>query len=816
MEIVRKILSNRFTAFIIIFFALVVCSILFFRPYILLTVGSDEACDLTVYYDNGAKEGYCFDDAHMSQTQLMSGGEQTVKVFVPRSGLNRLRLDFGNMPCNVAIYQMVIVPNCIQSYWYSAEEVLQAFPVLNDISQSRYEDGVVKYAVSGSDGFITVSDYMPKKTAEIRAELVMVKTILLACLSFCIVFGKSLFLFVKKTAGIFFPKYMRHYKFANRVLVVLLLELCTVFICPQYWLIGTLFSVMVGCSICFMVEYITERKDIYKEYAFIALACVIAQFPFYLSGFSYGDTYFNLMGGRTPEILMDLCIGMRRPFVAMTSFASLNITVGTSSILRIYLSAAQVAFALMLYRFVLEKSESKALALVLSILMCGSVIAADCIAYLAVYPIIFSLFLSVIAYLAWENAIKSIGENAYNTAIEYGALFAGSLYAAFCMYQIGTPVFFVALVISVLDRRTQDKGVIKKGLSAAVAYGVIAVVYLLSTSWLQTLYGISAMQSARSEIIHTLPEVVAKIRWFWADVLPQSVLRIGAAVLPGRFFKTNNLFYTIAFENANLQRALYVAVLAVIGFYFVLMLYRRQWQKVFGCLCAIPLSFYPFLILPESTVLTYYILPIVMLLAVYFFMGLREIMGCIGQAYGSTKGSCKVLLAAVAAVIAVNSAVYANNWVLFCRDSYQYMKMSIFSSELENIDRIHVLGQISPYVGGNPYVVEAVERILEEEGYDPNAFVITQTDTPYLINQISAQIAQTIEQTLSEKDYQHFISYYTYSEFYECYCLSYNQFTDEEKVFMSDCLTAVGLVPDKEDDGTLIISLSGFEKVHPF
>lgn len=814
---VKKILSNRFMAGLILFVVLSVCSALSFQPYLLLTIESDTTCDLMVFYDNGSKEGYCFDDAHMTQTQLMSGGEQTVKVLVPRSGLNRLRLDFGNMPCHVAISQMVIVPNCIQSYWYSAEEVFQAFPVLNDIAQSSYEDGAAKYTISGSDGFITVSDRMPKKTVEFRVGLVMVKAILLACLSFCIVFWKSLFRFVKKTAGIFFLKYMRHYKFANRVLVVLLLELCTVFLCPQYWLIGTLFSVMVGCSVCYLGEYVSEDKTLFRDYGMLALLCTMALFPFFLTGFAYGDSYVNLQGGRTPSWVMSGAIAMKRPFVGITSACSINTSVEGSYILRMCLSVGIVVCAILLYRFILAKMNSKPMALLLCIFLCASVITVDCIAYLAVYPIVFSLLLSAVAYLEWESFVDKIEKGCHRESILYGLAFAGSLLAAFCMYQIGTPMFFVLLVISVLDEKTQDKGVIKKGVSAVFSYGAIAVMYLLCTSWLQKIFEIQNTQSERSAFIHTIPQVLEKTKWFFQEVIPQSIYRIWAGVMPGGFFTTNNLFYTISFKNGNLQSALMVCTIGFILFYFASLLFKKQWQKVFGCLCGIPLSFYPFLLLPESTVLTYYMLPLIMLLEVFLFQGVRALLHCTHCLLGD-KTQCRrtAVILLVGALVVINSARYANNWVMYCRDSYQYMKQSILSNKTEDVQNIHVFGKISPYVGSSPYVIAAVERIIEEIGENPAEYTITQSDTSYSIEQLTGKNVEVLKRTLSDQDYQRIMGFYEYNKYYECYYLNANYFLEEDKEFLTRCLTDAELIPSANDKTTLIISLTGFHQTHSF
>lgn len=199
---------------ILLFTILMACSSLLFKSYMLLTVETDRPCDLTVFYDNGAEEGYCFDDAHLSQGHVLSAGKQTVKIYIPQEGLRRLRLDFGNAPCNIAIYQLEIVPNFTQSYRLSAEEVFHEFGVLNDISQSSCKDGVVNYAVSGTDGFIATSDNLIKENAKISYANFIFRTILLlgfsVCTSVCVVFSKSILHLIKK-----FGKFVRQNRIAK-------------------------------------------------------------------------------------------------------------------------------------------------------------------------------------------------------------------------------------------------------------------------------------------------------------------------------------------------------------------------------------------------------------------------------------------------------------------------------------------------------------------------------------------------------------------------------------------------------------------------
>lgn len=83
---------------IAIFSALTACSLLFFKPYILLTVQADRRSDLLVFYDNGSRRGYCFDDAHLSQAYPLSAEKQTLKIHIPRGDLTGCALILETLP----------------------------------------------------------------------------------------------------------------------------------------------------------------------------------------------------------------------------------------------------------------------------------------------------------------------------------------------------------------------------------------------------------------------------------------------------------------------------------------------------------------------------------------------------------------------------------------------------------------------------------------------------------------------------------------------------------------------------------------------
>ena len=805
----KEFLIKKVIIFTLLFSTLVVCSIVFFKPYVFLTIETDRKFNLSIFYDNGSVEGYPFDDEHLSKEYSLSGGIQTVRISIPKDGMKRLRIDFGDKSCNVAIYRMVLCPSFLYSYFYSAEDIFQNFTGVNDISKSECKDNVVTYNVSGTDGHIAALEPKLLENAKknLNSFMVIVQVIGILLISAGITFGRLFYQVVKCMRG------RVSFRILHYCITVLVIEVSTVSMCPQYWGVCTLFAITVGCSLYYVIEYISSGWTLKADYRWILLGTIIAFIPMFLTGFAYGDAYVSNMRHMSFAHWVSYLSEMKRPFVGIVQGYFNKISVENSNLFRVFIGMFFAVYGIVLYQFALKKFNSRWEAFSLSFLMCASIIAVDSVAYIAIFPIIFSLLFSTSAYLAWECFMEALTRRHTKKAFFEGLIFVFSLLAAFCMYQIGTPVFFVLLIMSILDKKTSDKGIIKKGIEAVFGYGIVALSYMMITAEIQKIYNFSNVQSARAQFIHTLPQITEKVYWFCVDVIPQSAYRICASVLPGVFFKTKNLFYVIEFKNSKMQIVALATIFSVIAFGFLRMLFKKQWQKVVGCLCGILLSFYPFLILPESVILTYYMIPLIMILAVYFLYGLQEIALC---AKVCSRRYTKSIFAGIISVLILNSALYSNNWTMYCRDSYQYMKQYILSCGLEEIHRIHVIGSISPYVGGNPYVIAAVERILEEEGRNPMDYIITQTDDSYRIDQISEEIAQNLTQALSENEYQRFIKHYEYSTYYGCYSLKSYEFSLEEKEFMRKCLVAANLIPNENDTSSLIISLEGFQQSHVF
>lgn len=805
---------GRIWFFLLILAAMAVCCVLFYQPHILVTIESDRECEFMVYYDNGNREEYCFDDSHMSVTYILQKGVQTVNVDIPRRGMDRLRFDFGNNPCNVAIYEIVLKPYLSNVRILSAEKIFASFDELNDIEKNYLADEQVRYAVSGGDGYIASSnDITEYKKATVYIDLVKYSVL-------CVVIALLLTYndLVRVVLNKIYSTYRTNRTIANSILAITFFEVSWVSICPQYWLLETPFAVIFGCAVCFLMNYLMDNKFTFKEYTVLIMASTIAMLPLFLTDFYYGDTYWARVPDLAASSAIGNCIAAQRPIVALIELLSpWRKVMETSNIARIAVGLVFIVCALLMYRFTLEKTNNNLFALLVAAFLCVSIPAIDCISYLAVWPISFSVLFSMIAYLAWERCIQSLKNGTYKDCALYGIFYAGTLLTAFCVYQIGTPIIFVMLVISVLNEK--DENVIKKGFSTVFAYGIVAIGYLVITSWLQSYYGVSKTQEARSAFINTLPQIVGKIEWFVFEVIPQSVHRLWVNVLPRKLYKTGNMFYAIHYQSTQIKYFTVVLVLSVILFYLLRRLYCKEWQKFVGYLCAFPLCFYPFLLLPESTVLTYYLLPLILLILVLFLQGLLELIALVKEKMNNRNASYRIdsiLMYVIIIIMAANSTLYANHWVNYSRDSFQYMKQFILSSNYENTRWIHVYGNMSPYVGDAPYIIHAIKGILEDEGIDPEQYTITQSANSYYLTQLTADDASKLKDRLTSQEYAEFMKWYIYSEYYDCYYLSTYSIPQKNLEYLQTCLRSVGLMPAENSESIIVISLEGFNRTHSF
>ncbi len=610
-----------------------------------------------------------------------------------------------------------------------------------------------------------------------------------------------------------------HYRFFIYLVVTILLYGAMQQLVAGYNMLKIVGSLAYGSVIVFFMEYILSYKikDMFRYYFIIISLCIVAMLPMLLNGFFYGDDYWGINKGSATDQIIITGLGFSRPLVGLIQCVFTNITTETSYKFRAVNVAVIALFGCLLFRFIYERTQKAKLPMILTLGVICSVVAVDCVAYLSVFPIIYSLLLTFIAYLSYRKGAENCQCGERGHALLDFSVSLLSLYAAFCLYQIGTPLFFVLFMIDEYFRN-QAKGFFKRGICLVTSYGVVAIIYLVGATAFRTLYQVTLFQEGRSAFITTFPEIQAKITWFATMVIPEAFGRICAMFLGQNAFTTNCLFYGLSFRNAYIGRLLTLFVGVMVLVFIISLVKQKRYFFAFMSICLIPASFYPFLILPESYSMTYYTIPMIIILLFYCLSGISAVASFLTSCFVWRYSNVikKIICGMAAMLIVLNGAVYANFWSTYCSDNYKYIKQSIINQINEQTERIHVNGVLSPYVGGKPYVVHCVNRVLESIGEETSKYKVTQCDTDYYMSYLSPEDAALIESKLDVVDYVKFISHYMYSELYVYYSFCVMPNSIEDKRFLADCLAKAGLVLTEPNPTAIVIDMTAFHQTHSF
>lgn len=575
--------------------------------------------------------------------------------------------------------------------------------------------------------------------------------------------------------------------------------------------------VSITSVICYLlIDLKSENRRQYcKGYLFLFILQTIAFLPMYTQNFMYGD---DLWGFKTEfDGQIDSGIFFSRPFVSFLRGPLLHDDYTHLDNFRVYNAIILCIFACIVFKFLVDFSGKYLSAFCFAAISASSVIAVDCIAYASIFPINASLLFSAISFVIYLKARRA--ERHKRIVYIIGAGIA--LFSAFNMYQLGTPIVFLMYVIT--DKFGERKKDITRFLQAMyylLFYGVTAIVYLGFTKGIQILTGIAAGQSARSQFITDIAEIRQKLLWFIKEVCPQSIHKIVAIIFGNSLFKENNMFYVCNYKSEFLKYFFGIILICLLIISIISLIYRQHnISTAIIIFAAIPLSFWPFLILPESCYLTYYAICIILFLTWLIGNGVEYIFNLLSNRMGEKKEKIESILAFLfVSFMVLQSNNYAENtWVNYCRDSYELLANTI-SSEMQNsteIETIQVRGNMGPYVGGRDYVIFCVEDILSELGYTPDKYNIRQLDSEYFLTLFNDGEIEHMKDVLGNGKLERLLGFYYHDEMYSRWLFNGKQVDMDELLFLQQCFIETGQII-VEDEHTISIDLTGFNYRNAF
>lgn len=583
-----------------------------------------------------------------------------------------------------------------------------------------------------------------------------------------------------------------------------------------YYLLETVFSLCFVLTCVFSAKFIfwhdvtfISTKQMGTYYLKLLLFQTVAFLPMYIQRFMYGDDLWGFSGSFNGDLSSGIYYS--RPFLPFLQGALLKTSSETLNYFRILNGFILFLFGCIFFKFLVLLTKKIKTSFTISLMLIAGCFAVDCVAYASIYPINSSLLLSALSFVLYMEAKQWKKGKKFFLFIS-----VLSLFSAFCMYQIGTPIVFVMYIINeTYCDKIKGKKRLVNFLKYLIYYGCTAVGYLVFTKILQILTHQGAGQAARSQLISSFPQALDKIIWFFQTVLPQTINKVIALFAGSFFFNENNMFYYCTYKSQIIGTIITILCFTLLGISIAYHAYKQKSMAyLFLAICVIPLSFWPFLILPESYTLTYYCIGILALFVWYIFDGIRVVFLWLRKK--STAGKIITFLPKIVPFILMllvfQSNYYGSTaWINYSRDSYEYIA-NILAANLiaqNNIENIAVIGNLNPYVGGRDYVIFCVEDILRELKLEPTDYAITQSENEFYILSFNDDETANMKEILGSANMEKLMQYYVHDEMYSRWVYNGQATGQEDLNFLQNCFEKTGQIVE-DSDTTLRINLNGF------
>ncbi len=145
---------KKLATFLVIFIFILTVHVLSFTTNVTFDIQTNTDTNFILFYYNEKIDEYPFDDSNMSDIIPINAGRHSITIPVPKRGLPLMRIDLSNTPSIIAVYDITVRNSPFTYYSIKRDDLVNAFPTTNDISEFWFEDGAVVYNVIGTDGYI--------------------------------------------------------------------------------------------------------------------------------------------------------------------------------------------------------------------------------------------------------------------------------------------------------------------------------------------------------------------------------------------------------------------------------------------------------------------------------------------------------------------------------------------------------------------------------------------------------------------------------------------------------------------------------------
>jgi hypothetical protein len=237
----------------------------------------------------------------------------------------------------------------------------------------------------------------------------------------------------------------------------------------------------------------------------------------------------------------------------------------------------------------------------------------------------------------------------------------------------------------------------------------------------------------------------------------------------------------------------------------LLFLRKKNILDIVMLICFVPMSYYSLLVLKENGYLTYYAIPIISIILIYFIFIVSEILSMKFLNFSSEKISKYFygIVSILVIVLALQNNIYIRQfWVGTNKEGYNFLKNTL-SVQLKDKKKIHIYGVLTPGQG-NIYSVFATKLALKELGYDTKNFQITASDNDHLISIIQSEVLDSIKTKISKEEFGCLFAHYKFDKTYSRYIYSEENINASDSDSLKWIYIKSGLLPESYSDVALV------------
>ncbi|WP_258106846.1 glucosyltransferase domain-containing protein [Christensenella minuta] len=575
-----------------------------------------------------------------------------------------------------------------------------------------------------------------------------------------------------------------------------------------YFSFAIFFSLFMGCIAYYLtspdLSYTFLQKGMkawfHRNRYFLMIICIVVAvyFPLLITGYAYFDDYWSYQGVFLNKTASHM--GMGRPYQSVLGDLFYYVLPSTAFVLKWFSVMFAVLYALVLFQWLRKKTGDEAKAFLIALILSTFSVVTDCIAYSATLAFMPSVCFACISVVLFDMGYDFLKKRQKKAGFWCLVLSTVSIFFVFMFYQIAVMAVLVFLTIAIFY--SSDK---RSKFGFCLLYMLIFSIAIILSLWVVNTitYAMGGTLGSRASTIHTIEELGDKAVWFIMDVIPLSIYRLLAAIFGRGLF--NEVYYLYPISSNTDTFGLRIAAIVVIALVVLGLINwfkkRKNIVNLILLILVVPLSFFVFLILQESTYLTYYAFALISVLMLYAVEGIIAVVSWITK---ENSNVVKTTLIILIILLAVQNNIYIQQtWVGQSRESYDYLKNSL-STQVEQKKKIHIYGTPNSY-SGDEYALFAANSALKELGYEPKDFQITYSQRESFLIRVSQKQYEQIEKIATKEEMEIFGRFYT--EYSTTWAWNYTTDPKEEWEVVEELFMRSGLIPNRTNKDVIFINL---------